>query len=196
MTKTQGRPRGFDRDAALERAMIEFWSRGYEATSIATLTSAMGINPPSLYAAFGDKRKLFHEAVERYAGTHGMVTVRALAEEPVARDAMARLLREAARVYSDPSHPPGCLVITAAVNVTSEEVKAELREGRAASKRAFEQKIQADVDAGRLPPDTDAHALATYYAAVVQGMSTQSCDGATREELEQVADLAMRAWPA
>ncbi|MCX4820742.1 TetR/AcrR family transcriptional regulator [Streptomyces sp. NBC_01142] len=198
MTKTGGRPRGFDRDTALEQALTEFWRHGYEATSIASLTAAMGINPPSLYGAFGDKRKLFTEAVRRYGQTYGAFGGRALAEEPTAHAAVRRLLHEAAQEYTDPGHPPGCMVITAATNCTpaAEDIKAELRALREASKHAIHEKITADLRAGCLAASVDAAALAMFYAATLQGMSTQACDGAGRSDLERLADIAMTAWPS
>ncbi|MFD7923837.1 TetR/AcrR family transcriptional regulator [Streptomyces sp. NPDC059740] len=198
MRKAGGRPRNFDRRTALEQALHQFWRHGYEATSIASLTSAMGINPPSLYGAFGDKRQLFNEAVQEYGRTYGAFTTRALAEETTACAAIGRLLREAAREYTDPSHPPGCMVITAATNCTptAEDVQRQLRDRREESKQAMRDKITADVDHGRLPVTVDAEGLATFYAATLQGMSTQACDGAARSDLERVAELAMSAWPA
>lgn len=196
-TSAPGRPRGFDREAALDRAVLEFWQHGYEATSVAGLTAAMGIKPPSLYAAFGDKRRLFSEAIQRYGVTYGAVAGDVIAAEPDARLAMERLLFALADAYTEPGHPPGCMVITAAVNCTAaaEEVKAELRALREAAKAVMRTKITTDITAGRLPADIDADALATYYAAVVQGMSTQAVDGVSRETLEHVATLAMRCWP-
>jgi AcrR family transcriptional regulator len=190
------RRRGFDRDEALESALREFWQHGYEATSVATLTAAMGINPPSLYAAFGDKRGLFEEAVQRYQRTYGAFTARALAEEPTGREAVERMLREAADEYSRPDHPHGCMIISAAVNCESAEVTELLRGFREATKAAIKQRIDGDVSAGRLPPGTDTAGLATFYAAIIQGMSTQARDGATREELLAIADRAMAAWPS
>ncbi|MGA8115521.1 MAG: TetR/AcrR family transcriptional regulator [Actinocatenispora sp.] len=196
MTTPRGRPRGFDRSAALDRALAEFWRHGYEATSIARLTQAMRISPPSLYAAFGDKRALFSEAVERYAQTFGRYGTGAL-EESTARAAVERMLRGAAVEYTRPGHPPGCLLINGAVNTSpaDEDIRVELRNRREAGKRAIARKIDADVRAGLLPAGTDARRLATFYAAVVQGMSTQACDGAGREDLDRVVDLAMAAWP-
>ncbi|MFB9838862.1 TetR/AcrR family transcriptional regulator [Actinoallomurus acaciae] len=189
------RPRSFDRERALDRAIEQFWRHGYEATSVAALTEAMGINPPSMYAAFGDKRKLFSAAVERYQQTYGAPAVQALAEEPTARAAIERLLRAAAADYTDPAHPWGCMIISAAVNCGSPDVEAELRDGREATKATIRARIQADVDEGRLPAGTDAEALATFYASVIQGMSTQARDGIGRELLEQVAAQAMLVWP-
>lgn len=194
---SKGRPRAFDQQTALEQALEVFWRHGYDATSIAMLTEALGIRPPSLYAAFGDKRALFSKALTHYLQTHGAFTTDALAQEPTARAAVDRLLHEAALRYTDPAHPPGCLVISAAVNHTpdSEDVEAELRVLRQAGKQAIAHRIQADKAAGHLPADTDTKALATFYATVIQGMSRQAQDGATPEDLTRAADLAMTTWP-
>ncbi|MEU0569678.1 TetR/AcrR family transcriptional regulator [Nonomuraea sp. NPDC005983] len=191
------RQRAFDRDAALDTALRAFWARGYEATSIADLTAAMGISPPSLYAAFGDKRRLFEEAVARYQEGYGAFSTRALAEEPTGRQAVERVLMEAAAEYTDPGHPAGCLIISAAVNCGAESAEVEelLRGFREASKDALRKRIDDDVAAGLLPAGTDTAALATYYAAVIQGMSTQARDGASRKDLRQIAALAMTVWP-
>jgi TetR/AcrR family transcriptional regulator, copper-responsive repressor len=197
MAPRQGRPREFDKDAALERALLLFWQHGYESTSVAELTRAMGVNPPSMYAAFGGKRRLFTAAVERYQAGHGAFAGRALAKEPTAREAVARLLREAAVEYTDPSHPPGCLVITAATNCSeqSAEVQAELRDHRKATQQAIEDRIADGVAAGELPAGVNARRLARFYAATVQGMSQQACDGASAAALREIAELAMMAWP-
>ncbi|MFI6602227.1 TetR/AcrR family transcriptional regulator [Nonomuraea sp. NPDC050536] len=191
------RQRAFDRDAALESAIHAFWRRGYEATSVAELTQVMGIRPPSLYAAFGDKLRLFEEAVTRYGATYGSFTDRALAEEPTARAAIERVLRETAAEFTDPGHPPGCLVVSGAENCGPESEEAEelLRSFRAKSRARLSARIEADVQAGRLPAGTDPVSLSDFYATVIQGMSQQSRDGASRESLERVADLAMNAWP-
>ncbi|NUO57505.1 MAG: TetR/AcrR family transcriptional regulator [Hamadaea sp.] len=192
------RQRTFDRDAALDSALRAFWRHGYEATSIAELTAAMGIRPPSLYAAFGDKRRLFEEAVSRYQETYGAFTTRALAEEPTGRQAVERVLRESAAEYASADHPPGCLIISAAVNCGPESAEVEelLRGFREQAKAALKQRIDDDVRAGRLAPGTDTAALATYFASVIQGMSTQSRDGVPYDRLLAVAELAMTAYPA
>ncbi|MEU8970300.1 TetR/AcrR family transcriptional regulator [Streptomyces monashensis] len=193
--RTRGRPRSFDRATALEKALMAFWEHGYEATSVSDLTRIMGIGAPSLYAAFGDKRSLFEEVVRVYADTHGAFGDRALAEEPTARDAVARTLREAAAEYTDPAHPFGCLVVHAATNCASAEVERLLRERRNANIAAVASRIRADVAAGMLPAGTDAAALARYTGAMIQGMSQQARDGASREELEALAEIAMTIWP-
>jgi TetR/AcrR family transcriptional regulator, copper-responsive repressor len=196
-TTTRGRPRSFDRAAALEHALEQFWRYGYEATSISMLTKAMGISPPSLYAAFGDKRTLFREVVEHYAETWGRYGTRPLAEEATARAAVERILHAAAEEYTNPMHPPGCLVISGATNVAEADadVKGELRAYRERAKLAITAKIAAEVEVGLLPPDTDAAAFGSFYASVIQGMNAQAVDGAGRAELDRIAETAMLAWP-
>ncbi|MFF0020922.1 TetR/AcrR family transcriptional regulator [Streptomyces sp. NPDC004082] len=194
--KQRGRPRSFDRETALEKAILAFWEHGYEGTSVSDLTRVMGIGAPSLYAAFGDKRSLFEEVVQEYGTRYGSFPERALAEEPTVRGAVERILREAAAEYTDPGRPHGCLVIHAATNCTSPEVEGSLRERRNANIAAFESRIRAGIAAGELPAGTDAAALARHTGAVIQGMSQQARDGATREELEALAELAMAIWPS
>jgi len=197
LTKARGRPLSFDRDKALENAMHVFWERGYEAASISELTAAMGITPPSLYTAFGDKERLFLEAIERYAGGPGGGAPRALAEEPTARRAIERLLEEAAEELTRSCHPAGCMVVMAATNcsVASAHVQAALAKRRAASEAGIRQRIEQGIREGELPAGTDAAALANFYTTVFQGMSIQARDGATRASLIATGQAAMRAWP-
>jgi TetR/AcrR family transcriptional regulator, copper-responsive repressor len=191
----RGRPRSFDRATALEKAILAFWEHGYEATSVSDLTRVMGIGAPSLYAAFGDKRSLFEEVVQEYGARYGSFGDRALAEEPTVRAAMERMLREAAFEYTAPGRPHGCLVIHAATNCSSPEVEESLRVRRNANIAAFESRVRAGIAAGELSAGTDAAALARHVGAVIQGMSQQARDGASREELEAVAEIAMAIWP-
>ncbi len=198
-TTRRGRPPEFDRTAALEAATELFWEHGYEATSISALTRAMGIRPGSLYAAFGDKKSLFKEVVEAY--THlpaGAFVGLALAEEGTAREAFARILREAAQHYARPGQPAGCLVISATTNVTeqSAEVAEYLRGLREANLRGFEARLAKARRDGELPPTASPRALAGYFAVVIQGMSQRSRDGAGAAELAQTAELALTAWPS
>jgi len=197
-SKPRGRPLSFDRDAALEQAMHVFWERGYEAASITDLTAAMGITPPSLYTAFGDKEKLFLEAIERYALGPGSAGPRALAEEPTARGAIERWLHESADELTRPCHPKGCMVVMATTNcsVAAERVQTALTKRRAASIANVKARIQHGIDNGELPPGTDAKTLSNFYSTIYQGMSMQAKDGATRTSLLATVDAAMRAWPA
>ena len=195
--KPRGRPLSFDRDAALETAMHVFWERGYEAASIADLTSAMGITPPSLYTAFGDKEQLFLEAIERYALGYGSAGARALDEEPTARSAIERWLLEAANELTQPCHPKGCMVVMAATNCSAaaERVQDALLLRRTEAIANVGRRIQGGIDSGELPPDTDAKDLANFYATIYQGMSMQAKDGATHESLLATVRTAMRSWP-
>jgi AcrR family transcriptional regulator len=194
--RARGRPRSFDREEALERAMEVFWRQGYEATSIGDLTAAMGINPPSLYAAFGDKERLFLEAVERYECRPGF-GASVLCEEPTARGAIERLLEESARELTRRGHPRGCMVVTAATNcsIGSAHLQAALAKRRAASEAYVKARIERGIRDGEVPPTTDAGALAKFYTTVIQGMTIQARDGATRKRLLAVGEAAMRAWP-
>lgn len=196
--KAPGRPSNFDRDIALDAALRLFWARGYQATSIAALTSAMGIQPPSLYAAFGDKRALFLECVRLYGERHEGDVRLAFVEEPTARRAVDRMLHALAAKYTDPTHPPGCLVIGALATHAPEnaDVADELRALRNGFKQGLADRIQQDIVAGVLPANTDAMGLAMFYAGVAQGMSRQAQDGASHEELKGLATMAMKAWPA
>ncbi|MEW9549746.1 TetR/AcrR family transcriptional regulator [Nonomuraea sp. NPDC050783] len=194
----RGRPRAFDRDAVVERAARLFWERGYEATSVGELTEVMGIRPGSLYATFGDKKALFKEVVAAYGRTPvGGFMGRALEEEPTAYGAFSRILREAAEIYPDPAHPAGCLVMSAAANVTVQDtdVAAHLREIRETGFAIFVERLEAARKNGELPPGSDPRALAAYFAAVLRGMSERARDGAGATELGSVAELALAAWP-
>jgi AcrR family transcriptional regulator len=196
--RPRGRPRGFDRSEALARALALFWERGYEGTSIADLTAAMGITPPSLYAAFGSKEALYHEALDLYRSQPGGFTPEMLAEEPTAYAAIARYLRESAAFFSDACHPPGCMISTAVLSCAPEHrLVAETVAGlRNAAIDAVAERIASGIAAGELPPNTDPHALANFYGAVIQGMSVQARDGADRATLLEIADRALAAWPS
>lgn len=197
MTTTRGRPPGFDRDTVLGEAMLAFWRHGYEGVSIADLTAATGLQASSLYAAFGSKRELFELAVDRYAEEYGAYIVRALDEQPTAYEAVRLMLREAARNQTLPGLPHGCLIIQGATNAPprSADVVASLARRRRMSVTLIQQRISADIDAGRLPPETDARHLAEYVVAVQQGMAQQARDGADRATLEAIAETAMLSWP-
>jgi AcrR family transcriptional regulator len=196
-TAPRGRPRSFDRTAALHRAMELFWERGYEGTSLSDLTAAMGIRSPSLYAAFGSKEALFKEAVDYYNATTGGPQ-RELDAAPTARAAVEALLRHYAEVYVEPGHPRGCLVMLAATTgpTENEEVRRFLADCRRADLETLHRRIARGITDGDLPPGTDCLRLARFVHAVTLGMSLQARDGADRAALEQVADCAIAAWDA
>jgi AcrR family transcriptional regulator len=195
--KARGRPRSFDREVALERAMQLFWRQGYEATSIHDLTTAMDINPPSLYAAFGDKERLFMEALERYTcGSVGNMS-RILDEEPTARGAISRLLEEIASELTRSCHPPGCMMVKTATYcpTVSRQLQAALMHRRKATRTEIKGRIERGIRHGELGRDINPEALANFYVTVIQGMSIQAIDGATRKSLLGIGMAAMRAWP-
>ena len=193
--RPRGRPRSFDRDVALERAMEVFWKHGFEAASLNDLTEAMGINPPSLYAAFGDKEHLFLEAVERYQARHGDACP--YADERTARASVERLLTYTATEFSRPCNPRGCLMVMAAStsSTSSPALQSALAQRRDAARTRLKARIDQGVKEGELLPGTDTAGLADFYSAVLAGMSLQARDGATRRSLMATVATAMRAWP-
>lgn len=189
MAGVPGQGRKFDVDTVLDHAMYAFWKHGYEGTSIAMLTSAMQINPPSLYSAFGGKEGVFFAAIGRYNATRGDFMDRAFAEEDRSPNLIRRLLFEAASHYTDESCPGGCLIISSAVSVTdaNSHVAQRLRDMRNANVARLTARLAADVNDGVLSKDCDPVDLAEVVGVVIQGMSQRARDGADRDQLERVA---------
>jgi AcrR family transcriptional regulator len=193
--RARGRPRSFDRDQALDRAMDVFWKKGFEGASLADLTKAMGLNPPSHYAAFGDKEGLFIEAVRRYyANVQEQCSG---CGDASARQYIEGFLTELAKIFTDAGHPRGCLAVMAMTTAleSSPRMQAFLAEKRAAAKARMRARLQQGVDKGELPRGTDVGALTNFYSAVISGMSLQARDGASRKALLATVEAAMRAWP-
>ncbi|WP_156371118.1 TetR/AcrR family transcriptional regulator [Nocardia arizonensis] len=194
----RGRPRAFDRAEALRNAMRVFWEHGYEGASMADLTAAMGINSPSLYAAFGDKEALFRSAVDLYGRTEGEYTERALREQPTARAAVETMLRDNARAYTDEDKPHGCMVVLAGSTYTTRNtaIRDFLVDARRATTDHIRRRLDRGVAEGDLAPHVDTGALANFYATVLYGLSIMARDGATLDELTASIDTALSAWPA
>ncbi|MGO4173527.1 TetR/AcrR family transcriptional regulator [Bosea sp. TAF32] len=192
----RGRPRSFDRQFALQRAMEVFWDRGYQAASMSDLTGAMRINSPSLYAAFGSKEELYREAIAHFAATESDDILSPLQDAPTARAALEGYLMASAETFTGPGRPPGCMVVLSAVNAVGvgEETSRILREMRAGSVTMIEKRLIRAVAEGELPASLDLRALASYYVTVQQGMSIQARDGASRAMLEAIVQGAMAAW--
>ena len=195
-TKGRGRPRTFDVDVALGRALRVFWQKGYDGTAISDLTEAMGINAPSLYAAFGNKENLFHRALERY-GEGPASYVRDSLNAPTARQVAERRLFGAAEQMTNPEHPWGCMAVQAAVacSESAAPIREQLIAARASTQEALRLRFVRAVSEGDLPTDADPDELAAYLSTVIQGMSVQAASGASRGELLKVASRALQAWP-
>jgi AcrR family transcriptional regulator len=192
----QGRPREFNTDEALDAALLLFWRHGFEGTSLAALTEAMGINVPSLYAAFGNKEALFKKALDRYLQRPASYLPRAL-EEPTARGAAERLFRGAIEMAMNPRHPDGCLLVHGALvsGPGAESVRQELARRRAGAEARVRERFEWAIQSGDLARNVDAAKLARFIVTVIWGMSVQAAGGATRRQLEEVAAEAMRVWP-
>jgi len=195
----RGRPREFDRSAALEKATLLFWSKGFEATSMSDLTQAMGIGSPSLYAAFGSKEALYAEALDYYRANYQSLFWDKFQRAPTAREAVRTLLVGSAGALSGCSAgtPSGCMIALSSVGSEGHrELGAKVHEARAGGLHALKARLQAAVAEGEVPASVDIDALARFVAAVQGGMSIMARDGANQAELESVADVAMTGWDA
>ena len=192
----RGRPREFDVEKALDRALKVFWRKGYEGASLPELTRAMGINRPSLYAAFGNKEGLFRQALDRYAEGPAAYVREAL-NEPTARAVAERLLGGALDLATDRRNPRGCLMVQGALacGEAAESIRKELAARRAATEAAVCRRFERAVAEGDLPTDSDPAGLAAVLMAILHGMAVQAAGGAKREQLRRVMALALRAWP-
>ena len=190
------RRREFDTEIALDRALQLFWRQGYEGTSIADLTEAMGITRPSLYAAFGNKEALFRRVLDRYAAGPTAYARTALTE-PSARAAVERLLNEAADLHAGDRNPRGCLLVHGALACAASDdfARHETALWRNAAEAALRERLGQAAAEGDLPPGADPAALAAVVNTVIYGMSVQASGGATREALRRIIDVALRAWP-
>lgn len=192
-----GRPRKFDMEQALDQALDLFWKHGYEGTTLGELTEAMGINRPSLYAAFGNKESLFRRAIDRYIDRHTSELFEAL-EQPKLRRSVEHFLLASIDAITAPKNPHGCFLVQSAqaCGVSAESARRETANRRAASELAFRRRFERAIAEGELPPGTNAADWAKYLAVVLQGLSVQAAGGATRAELKPVVELALRNWPA
>jgi len=174
-----------------------FWRRGYEATSVNDLTEAMGITPPSLYGAFGDKKRLFMEAVTRYQTGRGCFAAKALTEEPTAEGAIRCLLHGAVKSFSNPSDPRGCLIVLGAINcaVESNDVMNALAERRRMAESAVRARITAGAAAGELAPNADVDTLTGLVVTTLYGLAIRARDGVSPASLRKTVAQVMEAWP-
>lgn len=196
-TRGRGRPRSFDRNAALFKALELFWKRGYEPVSVAELCTAMGINAPSLYAAFGSKSELFLEAVTFYEERYWTEPSRRFMEKKDFYLAVHEFFSEAADILLSPDTPCGCMVVLAAVNISEQETAIihTLQQMRLATKAMFAEKIRLAVQEGQLPSDTAVETLAGAFNTFLEGLSLQARDGAGARELQELSTYAVRMLP-
>lgn len=192
-----GRPRAFDINESLKRALQVFWQKGYEGTSLADLTEAMNINRSSLYATFGSKEQLFYKVLDLYYEGPPRLTSSAF-NEPSAHDVVERLLNVTADSVTNPSTPPGCLTVRGALacGEEAEPIRQELVTRRKAAETALRHRLEQGKSDGDLPSNSNPAALARYIMTIAEGMSIQAADGATRQELQDVIDSTMEAWPS
>ncbi len=192
-----GRPRAFDVDEALDRALDVFWRQGYEGTALSDLTAAMGINRPSLYAAFGNKEALFRKVLDRYAEGPAAYAARAL-ELPRARDVVEALVYGAIELTTGPDTPLGCINVRTAqaCGPDAEPARHEAMIRRAADHAALRNRLRRARAEGDLPPDSDPGALARFVTTFVDGIAVQASGGTSRAQLRRAAAIALRAWPA
>jgi AcrR family transcriptional regulator len=197
LTMAVGRPRAFDIDQALDRALRVFWRKGYEGASLPDLTRAMGINRPSLYAAFGNKKALFRKAIVRYIEGPASHVREALAK-PTSRAVVEQLLKGSINLVTNRRNPRGCFMVQGALACgdAATSLRRELAKRRAAVQFALEQRFERAISEGDLPPDADPADLARFVMTVMHGIAVQAAGGASRDQLRRVAKMALCGWPA
>jgi AcrR family transcriptional regulator len=193
--KRPGPPKAFDIDTALMAAMFVFWQKGFDGASLTDLTKAMGINRPSLYGTFGDKQSLFRRAVDRYT-QKGLPVYLESDAEATARGFVERFLRGQADLYTDPNLPPGCFLIQSSLSTrtSSQAARRMTSERRRLNEMAVRQRL-ARAGKDELPPGVMPEQLAAYVASVGYGLAIRAADGAKREELYRIIELALTFWP-
>lgn len=196
LKRPRGRPTNFDHEVALEKALQVFWSRGYEGASMSELTAALGINKPSIYAAFGNKEDLFRKALAKYLAGPAAFIGEAMSE-PTARQVVEKFLIQAVDFFSDESTPDGCMIVQGALTCSagSAFIQQELVAYRKSYEDALAQRFEQAITQGDLPAHVNAAALAKYLTTIHQGMSVQATSGATKEELLAIIEIALSNWP-
>jgi AcrR family transcriptional regulator len=191
-----GRPRGFDADEALERALQVFWRQGYEGATLTDLTNAMGITRTSMYAAYGNKQDLFRKALKRYTEGPASYVAKAL-EEPTARAVAEYVLNGAVQATTRPDRPAGCLGVQGALATgePGQGAREALVTWRRTGEDALCQRFARARNEGDLPADSDPAHLARYITTLAYGIAVQAASGTPREDLRQIIDTALHAWP-
>lgn len=195
--KQRGRPPAFDHEEALEKALKVFWLRGFEGASMAELTEALGINRPSIYAAFGNKEELFRKALGKYLAGPVAYVAESM-KEPTSRRVVEKLLTKSAALLTNPNNPRGCMIVQGALSCGqgAELIQQELIAYRKNFEDALRQRFELARAQQDLPADINASELAKYVATIHQGMSVQATSGASIEELMTVVQVVLKHWPA
>ena len=188
-SRPRGRPRTFDRDEVLDRAVTAFWEKGYSGTSLDDLTEAMGINRPSLYATFGSKHDLFMEVIDRYAVTLGCQPVKALHSEPDIKKAVAAFLEASIRCVTSKDGPRGCLIVSVALEDAGidEQVRSKLAGIFAETDRVIADHFRLAQDQGQLSQESDPQALARMTISMTHSFAARARVGASRAKLSSLA---------
>ena len=194
--KLRGRPRVFDMDEALDKALGIFWKRGYEGASIAELAEALGINKPSLYAAFGNKEELFKKALSRYV-SGPVAFIQEAVNQPTAFEVAQNFLINAVKFFTDTKHPKGCLIVQAALSVSADSLLVQdlLTKYRYSYEQQLAKRFEKAKEDGDLPTDANAETLAKFLSTLHQGMSVQVTSGASKGELMEIVEFALKSWP-
>ena len=191
-----GRPRAFDPEEALEKALQVFWLRGYAGASLSELTAAMGITRPSLYAAFGNKEELFHKALDLYLGGPANGSSEAL-QEITARSVVEHLLNRLVALLSDPHHPAGCLLVKGGLSSgkADDSIRDEMIRRRLAGEIALRERFERAKAEGDLPANSDPAGLAFYVTTITQGMTVQAVNGTDQDGLRRLVEMVLQTWP-
>jgi AcrR family transcriptional regulator len=188
-----GRPISFDKDAALEDAMLLFWERGFEGTCMTSLTQAMGLNPSSIYAAFGDKHALFQLAVKRYMETRAQYATEAL-EKPTLEKVVRALFDNTVAFLTAPGHPPTCMTLAGAMggSVDAAQARDLMTEIRRQNEVAMKERFLTARKSGELTKDINVDDYTRYLSSILAGLSVQAANGSTKAELKRTAQMALR----
>lgn len=192
-----GRPRTFDRDSAIDAAMMLFWAQGYEPTSLSQLRSSMGgLSSASFYAAFTSKEALFQDVVDRYVGSYGQVTASLKDDTLAPRNAIETALRKSAAMQTAQSHPPGCLIMFGASNCSPENrlVEAILMQERQRNREGIERHVERAKTNGELSPVTDTAAMVRMFSTFLSGISVEARDGVPLSQIDAAITSLMGLW--
>lgn len=196
LKRRRGRPKCFDEQEALQKAMMLFWKYGYEATAMSDLTKALNLTAPSIYSTFGDKSQLFHACLDYYLKHEACSLDLIFQQAETAKVAIELYLYENLKKLLQQDKPTGCMLVTATMNCSEQHqpLQHDLLLKRQQVKEKIYQRLQQGVEDGDLSSDADIQAMTDYYSTVIQGLTMQARDGVAIEQLENVVTLALKTW--